>query len=264
MSQIVWITGASSGIGAALAKQYAASGASLILSGRRQDALEKIAQECLPAKSLVLLFEATQYDVLPDVVAQAIAWAGHVDVLVNNAGISQRSLAIDTDFKVYRSLMEVDFFGPLRLTQLLLPHFIERKSGALVQIASVAGKVGAPLRTGYCAVKHALIGYSDALRAEVSQYGIKVHVVTPGFIATPIAENALSGDGSLYGRRNTPDPTVLGMNVDKAASVIFNGVQAGRDEIPVGEGKEMKALWIKRFWPAKLIQMVALKPSKSA
>jgi dehydrogenase/reductase SDR family member 7B len=260
MSQVVWITGASSGIGAALAKQYAAKGAMLILSGRRQDALEKIAAACLPAKSLILLFEATQYDALPDVVAQAIAWQGHVDVLVNNAGISQRSLAINTDFKVYRDLMEIDFFGPLRLTQLLLPHFIARKSGALVQIASVAGKVGAPMRTGYCAVKHALVGYSDSLRTEVAQYGINVHVVTPGFIATPIAENALTGDGSTFGLRNTPDPTTLGMNVDKAAGVIIDGVLAGKQEIPVGDGKEMKALWLKRFLPSLLYKMAALKP----
>jgi dehydrogenase/reductase SDR family member 7B len=259
MAQVVWITGASSGIGAALAKQYARAGANLILSGRRQYALEKIAAECLPAQSLILLFEATDYDVLSSVVEQAIAWRGHVDVLVNNAGISQRSLAIDTDFKVYRQLMEVDFFGPLKLTQLLLPHFIARKSGALVQISSVAGKVGAPLRTGYCAVKHALVGYSDALRAEVAQSGIKVHVVTPGFIATPIAEQALTGDGSTYGRRNTPDPTQLGMNVDAAAQVIMAGIRADKKEIPVGQGKEMQALWLKRFWPSKLFSTVELK-----
>ncbi len=257
---VVWITGASSGIGAALARQYGALGYRLILSGRREAALQATAQALPAERVLILPFEATDYPALPDIVARALAWAGQLDMLINNAGISQRSLAVDTDFQVYRDLMEVDFFGPLRLTQLVLPHFIAASHGAIVQIASVAGKIGAPLRTGYCAVKHALVGYSDALRAEVAQFGITVHVVTPGFISTPIAEHALTGDGSAFGRRNTPDPTLLGMNVDKAAGVIVAGVRAGKAEIPVGEGKEMQALWLKRFWPAQLLRTVQLKP----
>lgn len=255
--KVVWITGASSGIGEALAKGFAAQGALLILSGRRAEALERVAAACLPAASIILTFEATDYTTLPACVSEALAWKGRIDVLVNNAGISQRSLALDTDFAVYRELLEVDFFAPLKLTQLVLPHMVERKSGTLIQIASVAGKVGAPLRSGYCAAKHALVGYSDALRSEIAQHGIAVHVITPGFIKTDIARNALKGDGNKHGN-NAQDPVDSGMDVDRAAGVILSGLQAGKREIPVGEGKEMQALWLKRFLPNMLFKRVEL------
>jgi len=144
-----WVTGASSGIGEALALGLAQRGARLILSGRRVEALEAVAAR-LDAESLVLPFETTDMDALPGVVARAIAWRADVDMLINNAGISQRSLALDTDFSVYRTIMEVDYFAPVRLTQLLLPHMVARGSGHLSVVSSVAGKVGVPLRTGYC------------------------------------------------------------------------------------------------------------------
>ncbi len=259
--KVIWITGASSGIGEALAKQFAAEGALLILSGRRVEALEKVAAACLPAPSIIIAFEATDYAKLPDCVSEALAWKGRIDVLVNNAGISQRSIALNTDFNVYRELMEIDFFAPLKLTQLVLPHMVERKSGALIQIASVAGKIGAPLRSGYCAAKHALVGYSDALRAEVAQHGISVHVITPGFIKTDIARNALRGDGNKHGS-NARDPVDNGMDVDKAAGVILAGVGAGKREIPVGEGQEMQALWLKRFLPNMLFKRVETLAAK--
>ncbi len=125
---------------------------------------------------------------LPGVVKTAWDWRGGVDLLINNAGVSQRSLARDTSVEVYRRLMEVDFFAPLQLTQLLLPHMIDRGSGHIGTVSSVAGKVGAPLRTGYCAAKHACVGYFDALRAEIeTAYGINVSVILPGSVRTGIA-----------------------------------------------------------------------------
>lgn len=169
----VWITGASSGIGAALAEAFGKAGAQIILSGRREAALADIARR-LEGERFVLPFEATDYAALPGIVDRAWAWRGAIDILVNNAGISQRSMALDTDFGVYRQIMEVDFFAPLRLTQFVLPKMVARGQGHFVQIASVAGKIGAPMRTGYCAAKHALVGFSDALRAEVAQHGIGV------------------------------------------------------------------------------------------
>ena len=181
----VWITGASSGIGEGLALAFARAGARLVLSGRRTQALQDVAGRC-QASTLVLPFDTIDLAVLPQVVAEAEAKTGGIDILVNNAGISQRSLALDTDFDVYRRIMEVDFFAPLRLTQLVLPAMVRRGGGALVNNASVAGKVGSPLRTAYCAAKHAMVGWSDALRAEITQYGISVHVVTPGFVATSL------------------------------------------------------------------------------
>ena len=166
-SRVVWITGASSGIGEALARAMLAQGAEVILSGRRADALQALAAVA-PERTLVLPFETTDYDRLPALVEQAWGWRGRIDLLINNAGISQRSLALDTSLQVYRQLMEVDYLAPVALTQLLLPRLVEQGSGQLAVVSSVAGKLGAPLRTGYCGAKHAVVGYFEALRAEVA------------------------------------------------------------------------------------------------
>lgn len=249
----VWITGASSGIGAALAEAFGKAGAHVVLSGRRAPALADAARRCA-GESLVLPFEATDYAALPDIVDQAWRWRGAVDILVNNAGISQRSLALDTDFDVYRQLMEVDFFAPLRLTQLVLPKMVARGAGHLVQIASVAGKIGVPIRTGYCAAKHALIGYSDALRAEVARHGIGVSVVTPGYVQTAIAENALDGHGNPA--EAAGDPVEHGISAAEAAAMILAGLRSGKREISVGRGLEMQALWLKRLAPGLVFSRV--------
>ncbi len=183
--KVIWITGASSGIGEALAEALAARGAHIILSGRRTDALQAVADR-LPTESLVLLFETTDRDALPGIVERAIAWKGQVDGLVNNAGISQRALAVDSALEVYDRIIAVDLLAPIWLTQLLLPHMTARKAGMIVGISSVAGRAGVPLRTAYCAAKHGLIGYLDALRAETEvHYGLKVHTVLPGSIRRP-------------------------------------------------------------------------------
>ncbi len=252
--QTVWITGASSGIGAALAPAFSRAGAAVILSGRRAGALAEIAQACV-GPTLMLPFEATDYAALPAIVAAAAAWRGGIDVLVNNAGISQRSLAVDTGFEVYRTIMEVDFFAPLRLTQLVFPAMLARGQGRIVSIASVAGKLGSPLRTGYCAAKHAVVGYSDALRAEVEHAGLSVHVVTPGFVRTPIAHRALSGDGSEHGR--VDENIEGGISAEEAADIILAGISAGTREIPVGRGAEMEALRMRTADPERLFDLVA-------
>jgi short-subunit dehydrogenase len=253
--QTIWVTGASAGIGKGLALALAAEGARLVLSGRNRDALAEVAAEC--PGSLVEVFESTDLPALPEIVARVEAATGGIDWLVNNAGISQRSLALDTDFDVYRRLMEVDFFAPLRLTQLVLPAMAARGSGRIVNNASVAGKVGSPLRTGYCAAKHALVGWSDALRAEIAQHGVKVHVLTPGFVATGIGANALTGDGSVKGAGN--DPVDAGITIHEAAQQIIAAIAADQPEIPVGrEGAaEMQLLGLKRQDPEALFALMA-------
>ena len=253
----IWITGASSGIGAGLATGFARAGARLVLSGRREAALAEVAGRC-QSDALLLPFEATDLDALPGIVDRAQSVTGGIDILVNNAGISQRSLALDTDFEVYRRVMEVDFFAPLRLSQLLLPSMVARGSGALVNIASVAGKVGSPLRTGYCAAKHAMVGWSDALRAEIAQYGVSVFVVTPGFVATGIADNALTGDGTAKGH-DASDPVNAGITPDEAATIIIDGIIADRPEIAVGRpgAPEMRLLDFPRHNPEALFAMMA-------
>lgn len=257
--QNIWITGSSSGIGRALAQGFAAEGAKLLLSGRNEQALAQVAQVCGDAN--ILPFETTCLEALPGIVDQAIAVMGHIDMLSNNAGISQRSLALDTEFQVYRQLMEVDFFAPLRLTQLLLPHMVARKRGALINNASIAGKFGSPLRTGYCAAKHAVVGWSDALRAEIAQYGIAVHVVTAGYVQTGIAENALTGSGAAVGPGD--DPVNQGLPAADAAEIIIAGVAKGQREIVVGRAgaTELAMLELKRANPEQLLDlMVGLAP----
>jgi short-subunit dehydrogenase len=251
----IWITGASAGIGKGLALALAAKGARLVLSGRNQAALEEVAAQC--PGSIVEAFEVTDLDSLPAIAARVAAATGGVDWLVNNAGISQRSLALDTEFPVYRTLMEVDFFAPLRLTQLVLPAMVQRGSGRIINNASVAGKVGSPLRTGYCAAKHALVGWSDALRAEIAQYGVQVHVLTPGFVATGIGKNALRGDGSQKG--DGEDPVDAGISIHEAAVQIIAGITGNVPEIPVGRdgAAEMQLLGLKRQDPEACFQLMA-------
>jgi dehydrogenase/reductase SDR family protein 7B len=227
--RVCWVTGASSGIGRALAERLGHEGARLILSGRRAEALAEVAAG---RDALLLPFEATDHASLPGIVKQALGWAGHVDLLVNNAGISQRSPAEMTAFSVYRRLMDVDVLAPIHLTQLVLPRMLARGEGHLAVTASIAGKVGAPLRTGYCAAKHAVIGYFDALRAEVEGRGLKVSVIVPGFVATDIAKNALKGDGSTARREDTQ--IASGYPAEAAAQVIADGLAAGTREILVG------------------------------
>ncbi len=258
----VWITGASSGIGEALARGLATRGARVILSGRRVDALERVAK-ALDAETLVLPFEATDYAALPAVVAKAENWKGGIDLLINNAGVSQRSLALDTTFDVYRTLMEVDFFAPLRLTQLVLPGMVEKKSGAIAVVSSVAGKVGAPIRTGYCAAKHAVVGYFEALRAEVEiAYGISVHVILPGSVKTGVSVNSLTGDGTRRGKNDVNIEN--GMEPDRAAEIILDGIAAGARDIPVAEGMELMALQMRSANPEALYGFTAQEGARLA
>ncbi len=195
-----WITGASSGIGAALAKVFSDAGANIILSGRNVDALEKVASQ-LKTASLIIPFEATNFDALPRHIEAAWNWKGRVDILINNAGVTQRSLAIHTHPEVYEKLINIDLLAPIWLTQLQLQKMVAAGGAHIIAISSIAGRIGAPLRTAYSAAKHGLIGYMDALRAEVElRHNIKVTNVLPGSVSTNISRNAMTKDGSRRGQ----------------------------------------------------------------
>jgi short-subunit dehydrogenase len=259
----IWITGASSGIGEALAGAFAAEGAALILSGRRRDALETLAAR-LGGESLVLPFEATDRNAMAGAAAAAWAWrAGGVDILVNNAGISQRSLAIDTAPEVYERIVAVDLLAPIRLTQSLLPLMAARGNGHVVMISSVAGRLGPVLRTAYAAAKHGLIGYGDALRAEVeTAYAIKVTNVLPGSVRTQVAANALQGDGSA---RGTSDANIeAGMDPAECARRILDGLAEGRREILVADGAEAFAASLRFRDPDRLFDLLAAEGARLA
>lgn len=255
--KIVWITGASSGIGAGMAEAFSLEGAKLILSGRRSDALAEVAKKCntLGANGVIsIAFDTTDYDTLPDIVAKAIAHWGQVDVLVNNAGISQRSKILDTDMETYRKIMEVDLFAPIALTKLVLPHMIERGEGLVVANSSMAGIAGVKMRSGYCAAKHAMHGFFDTLRAEYYDEGIRVSMVVPGFVRTNVTLNALKGDGSVNAKQEAGNSG--GISAEEAGKQILAGLKKGKPDIYVGNGKPMLVPWIKRLWPNLLYKMM--------
>jgi dehydrogenase/reductase SDR family member 7B len=252
--KVIWITGASSGIGEALAYGFSAAGARVILSSRRERELERVRQACANDGMVkVLPLDLEDMASLASKTAAAIALFGRVDIIVHNGGISQRSLVVDTSMEVQRRVMELDYFSYVALTNHLLPHFLDRKAGHIVVVSSVMGKLGTPMRSAYAAAKHALHGFFDCLRAEVSGSNIQVTVLTPGYIRTNISLNAVTGDGGKLG--------VVGENIhngldpDKAAAQILRAIAAGRYESYIGKfGMEKIGLWVNRFFPAFVIR----------
>ena len=249
-----WITGASSGIGEALAKAFVTGGGAAILSGRNITELERVADESgAPERCLILPFDTMDFAALPSILEAALAFRGRIDVLVNNAGISQRSLAVDTDFSVYDRIIGVDLLAPIALTQALLPQLLTQGAAQLVMVSSVAGKGGVPLRTAYCAAKHGLIGYADSLRTEVAGQGVKVLVVTPGSVRTNVSRNALNADGSA---RNVSDAAIdNGIDPDDVAQRIWTAVSAGTREIVIAEGMEATIPALRAQDPERLFDL---------
>jgi short-subunit dehydrogenase len=252
---VVWITGASSGIGEALAYALSEYGANLILSSRREAGLERVKNNCRhPGTAQILPLDLTDDASLEDKVAAAILIFGHVDIMVHNGGISQRSLIIDTNIAVHREVMELDYFSYIILTKALLPHFIERGTGHFVVTSSVMGKIGTPMRAAYAAAKHALHGYFDCLRAEISSYGIKVTILTPGYINTPIV--AITGNGE---KLDTPSDHIGGgLSAQKAAGQIVRAIKKGAFEAYIGRPlrQERLALLFNRFIPGVLTRLM--------
>lgn len=254
--KVVWITGASSGIGAALAREWAARGSHVVLSGRDQARLAEVAADCEARgpDALVLPFDVRDEAALAGAAAAALGWKGCVDFAVANAGVSQRSQALKTEMAVYREIIEIDLVAQIAFAQALIGHMAGRGTGSLLFISSIAGKVGVPMRTAYCAAKFGLAGYADALRAELSQKGVSVHVIYPGSIATDVSRNALTADGSKRGRSDKAIDH--GIPPADAARAMIDAVASGQREIIVAEGMEL-AMGELRRTPDQLLDQVA-------
>ncbi|MBN2731323.1 MAG: SDR family oxidoreductase [Balneolaceae bacterium] len=250
-NSVIWITGASSGIGEALTYALHERNARLIISSRRAEKLEEVKNKCAGNKDniYVLPLDLADTESLTQKTEEALRVFGHIDYLFNNGGISQRSLAVETDIDVIRNIMEVNFFGTIALTKAVLPSMMEREKGHIVVTSSVMGKFGTRMRSTYAASKHALHGWFDSLRQEVAVQNIDVTLVCPGFIKTNVTVNALKGDGSKLGEMSKGQQN--GMSPDACARKILAGIEKGKEEFYIG-GKEVWAVWLKRLAPRLL------------
>jgi short-subunit dehydrogenase len=251
----VWITGASSGIGEALAVAFHEAGAKLILSARRADELKRVQTLCDgEPNTRILPMDVTNAAELPEKTQLALGMFNGIDILILNAGITQRSLTRETDESVYRRLMEVNFFASEAMARAVLPSILAQKSGHMVVISSIAGKFGVPLRSGYSASKFALHGFFEVLRAEEEKNGIHVTMVCPGYIRTDISLSALRGDGGKHAKMDSG--IAHGMSAAECARRILQGVARGKKEIIVGTKREQALVFLKRFFPDLLASMV--------
>jgi short-subunit dehydrogenase len=244
---VIWITGASSGIGEAAARKFSTEGFSLILSARNTQELERVKNSCaFPEDCRILPLDLASSDDFPEKVATAISFFGQVDMVLHNGGISQRSLIKDTLLEVDRRLMEVNYFGTVALTKAILPHFLVRKKGQFGVITSLVGKFGTPYRSSYAGSKHALHGFFDTLRAEHHQDGISVTLICPGFIRTQVSINAVTGDGTPLGEMDQAQDQ--GMSPEACAKQLYRAMKSKKEEVYIG-GKETLAVYLKRFLP---------------
>ncbi|KAG5192946.1 hypothetical protein JKP88DRAFT_272249 [Tribonema minus] len=238
-ARVVWVTGASSGLGEQLAIQAAAGAPKLlIISGRNEDALRRVAEACAAAASpaatdsrvLVVPFDVSDAGARERAAKEVLeAAGGAVDVLVNCAGVSVRAAVESTSMEVDRMLMETNFYSAVDLTKAVLPGMVNQKSGSIIAINSVQGKLGLAYRAGYSASKHALSGYCDALRAEVAPHGVRVLSACPGYVRTALCLNALRGDGSRHARMDAS--TAAGADPADVAASIWRGDAEGRGEL---------------------------------
>jgi dehydrogenase/reductase SDR family protein 7B len=254
--KVIWITGASSGIGESLVYLYNKAGAKLIISSRNRQELDLVRVKCHNHKNVfVLPIDIGDLEAIEEKAKQALNHFGRIDLLINNAGIGQRSLAMDTGSDDEQTIMRVNYFGTVALTKAILPEMLRQQSGHIVAVSSIVGKYGTPYRSAYCASKHALHGYFDSLRAEVAVSNIKVTIICPGFIETPIAVKALTGKGGNWGKM-ARIPRGLGMSPEKCAEGIIKAIARGKDEALVG-GPEIISVHFRRFFPGLFNKIIS-------
>lgn len=253
-NKIVWITGASSGIGEALCFKLNQAGAKLIISSRSSEGLYQVKSKCtnnqLDVHVLPLDLENTHE--LEDKAKAALNIFGRIDIIIHSGGVSQRSLALDTDLDVAQKIMNINFWGAVALTKAIIPSMISNQSGHIVIISSLVGKFGTKYRSAYSASKHALHGYFDSLRSEIDPK-IKISIICPGFIKTNVTINALTADGT---RQNTMDDAQAnGMSADDCAAQIIKAIKSGKEEAYIG-GKEKYAVLLKRLLPGLFSKII--------
>lgn len=254
-NKVVWITGASSGIGEALVYLLNEQGAKLIISSRRADALYKVKQKCKksPLDVHVLPLDLEQTESLFTKADAAYKIYGVIDILINAGGISQRGNVLETEPAVEQKIMNINFWGTVNLSKALLPKMINQGSGNLVILSSVVGKFGTAFRSTYSASKHALHGYFDSLRCEVADKGISINIICPGFIKTNVTINSVKPNGEKYNKMDANQEN--GMDVFDCANEILKAIDKNKEEVLIG-GKETYGVYLKRFMPKYFSKMI--------
>lgn len=245
--KVVWITGASSGIGAEIALQLSNAGAKLVLSARTTEKLENVKKTLKnPESALVLPLDLENTSGIQAKVDEVVSAYGQIDYLINNGGLSQRSEAAETSIEIDRKIMEINYFGTVALTKAVLPVMQKQQSGHIIAMSSIAGKFGFFLRSAYSASKHALQGFFESLLLEEEKNNIKVTIAYPGKINTEISKSAIGANGQPHDKMDHNQAT--GMPVTVCAQKLIKAIQKNKKSVLIGN-KEIKAVYIKRYFP---------------
>lgn len=259
--KVIWITGASSGIGEEMCYQFSELGAKLIISARNEGKLKRVNSQLPrnPGSAKVLPIDLENLSELPGKAKEAMSFFGRIDILINNAGMAVRDFAINTSIEIDQRLMNINYFGAVTLTKSLLPHFQEQGSGQLVVISSLSGKYGVPKLAAYSAPKHALHGFFESLRSELVDSGIFISILIPGIIQTEITAHAVMGQGENYGKVETAFKKAY--STEKAVKEMIVAISKHKEEFYVG-GMEGVTLWLNRFSPWLLRRFIRNHPLK--
>ena len=246
--KIVWITGASSGIGEALVYAYIKKGATVIASSRNENKLQQVKKNCGENENscFIQVLDMEQQDNYPELAEKIIKTYKKINILLHVAGVSQRSSDEDISLETTRRIFEINFFGTVALTKAVLPYMKTQGYGHIAVTSSIFGKFGFPMRSAYSASKHALHGYFETLRAELHGKNITITIIIPGRVNTAISDNALTGDGKRWGKRDTWQAS--GLSSEVAAKIILKSIRKKKKEVLVG-GKDLIMVHLKRFFP---------------
>lgn len=240
--KVVVITGASSGIGKALAEKFAKEGHDLVLAARRVERLEELREKLNNVEVLPVKTDVTKEEDCKALINSAVEKFGKIDILINNAGISMRALLEDLETSVLRRVMDVNYWGTVYCTKYALPYVLKQK-GSVVGVISTGGYIGLPGRTGYSSSKFAVRGFLDTVRVEYLRSGLHVLVAAPGFTASEIRETALVSDGNHQGK--TPRNESKMMSAERCASIMYRAIKNRRRKMIIS------------FWDGKLIVLIA-------
>lgn len=266
--KVVVITGASSGLGEALAHVFYENGCKIVLAARRKLELERVRDDLLkknvPIATLapiVLELDLSEIEQIDSFVQKVYNACGHIDILINNAGVSHRGFILDTKIEVDRKIMAINYFGTVELTKACLPKMVERKSGHIVFMSSVQGLIAIPHRSAYAASKHAMQAFADSLRSEMHHHNINVTVVSPGYVKTAISLNAYSGSGEAHGEMDAS--TAAGYSPEYVASKLINAISCKEKEIIISQFLPRLAIFMRHCTPSLYFWIMAKRAANN-